>query len=527
MFHIRPCRPRFGFSDENLYHSYQTWHIFDGVETDWRDAQLAEQAAEIAELNAKLAERDRIIGEQQKQIERLVRRIAELEERLGKTSRNSSKPPSSDPPWIKPGPPKRPSGRKPGGQPGHKGNRRTLIAPEKVDETHDVWPAQCEQCQQPLARDADADVNVGEPIRHQVVELPRVSARVTEYRLHSQTCLHCQQVTTATLPKGVPTTCFGPRLQAVVALCSGVYRLSKRTLCGLMQDLFGVAMSLGSVTACEQRTSDVLQAPVQEARRYIEDQSVAYADETGWRQRRKRAWVWVAVTCWVTVFLVHTRRNAQAARELLGSFTGILVSDRWSAYEQWPVERRQLCWAHLQRYFIAFSERRGKARELGEKLRDLTKSMFGFWHRVRDGTLACTTFQRKMRPIRAEIEHLLDKGAHCGDPKVEGVCRELLDFEPALWTFVYRPGVEPTNNTAERAIRGCVLMRKTSFGTHSEEGSRFIERMLTVAATLKQQRRNVVDYVTDACERALQGLRTPSILPSHHGLASPASPLTT
>ncbi len=124
----------------------------------------------------------------------------------------------------------------------------------------------------------------------------------------------------------------------------------------MLSDLFGVHMALGSVTACEQRTSGLLAGRVAEARRYVEQQRVAYADETGWRQARARAWVWVAVTNWVTVFLLHARRNASAAQELLGPFAGILVTDRWSASGGWSLHRRQLCWAHLLRYFKAFSE---------------------------------------------------------------------------------------------------------------------------------------------------------------------------
>ena len=220
------------------------------------------------------------------------------------------------------------------------------------------------------------------------------------------------------------------------------------------------------------------------------------------------------MTDWVTVFLVHTRRNASAAQQLLGQFDGILVSDRWSAYGRWSLHKRQLCWAHLLRYFKAFSERRGAARTIGENLLARTKDMFLAWHRVRDGTLVRSTFQATMRPVRAEVERLLGLGSRCGHAKVEATCRDILSLAPALWTFVRVAGVEPTNNAAERALRSCVLMRKTSFGTHSEDGSRFIERMLTVSATLRQQKRNVVDYVTDAVERSFQNQRMPSLLPT-------------
>jgi transposase len=475
------------------------------VAQDWRDDRIAEQ-------DAQLAERDRIIAEQRGQIAALLKRVAKLEEQLRQSSQNSSKPPSSDPPWLLRGTKKKPSGRKPGGQPGHKKNDRKLLAPERVDETHDLWPERCEHCQYTLG--SGARLEVGEPLRHQIVELPKVRAHVTEYRLHSECCPACDWATQAALPDGVPTGNFGPRLQAMTSLCSGVYRLSKRTVVSLLADLFGVEMCLGSVTGCEQRTSAVLAPPVEEARRYVEQQPVAYADETGWREARARAWVWVAVTSCVTVFLIHARRNASAARQLLGRFAGVLVSDRWRAYDGWALTMRQLCWAHLKRYFKAFAECRGAAKPIGKKLLALTKQMFHGWHRVRDGTLARSTFQANMRPVRVEVERLLEEGSRCGHPKVEATCRDILTLAPALWTFLRVPGVEPTNNAAERALRFCVIMRKISFGTHSVAGSRFIERMLTVAATLRQQERNIVDYVTDACECELRGRPPPSLLPS-------------
>lgn len=477
---------------------------------DWRDDR-------IADLERRLKDRDRIIEEQGLQIRKLLARVAKLEEQLAASSQNSSKPPSSDPPWILRPPKKPPSGRKPGGQPGHKGSRRALVPPERVDEVREVWPERCEHCEKGL--DSGVRLEVGDAVLHQVVEVPPVRAHVTEYRMHTQCCPHCEWATLASLPDGVPTTTFGPRLQAVVSISTGVFRLSKRTAVAFLGSLFGVDLALGSVTACEQRTSEVLAAPVESARRYVEGQAVAYVDETGWREARNRAWVWVAVTSFVTIFLVHARRNTGAARQLLGRFAGILVTDRWSAYEDWPLSMRQLCWAHQLRYFTAFSECRGAAGLIGKKLLDLTHQMFRWWHRVRDGTLARSTFQANMRPVRIEIERLLDEGTRCGHSKVEGTCRAMLKLAPALWTFVRVEGVEPTNNTAERAIRPSVLMRKISFGTHSEDGSRFVERMLTVAATLKQQGRDVVEYVTEACERSIQGRPVPSLLPSKRVVA--------
>ena len=264
----------------------------------------------------------------------------------------------------------------------------------------------------------------------------------------------------------------------------------------------------------EQATARSLAAPVAEARASVQTQPVAYLDETGWREGQQRAWLWTAVTAWVTVFVVRLSRSAKVARELVGDgFWGYLVTDRWSAYTWYPSWRRQVCWAHLLRDIEAMIARGGRSREIGEALQAQARQMFHWWHRVRDGTLAPASFASYMRPIRREVERLLKAGQTCGVPKTEGTCREILKLRQALWTFVRHPEVEPTNNAAERAIRPGVLWRKNSFGTQSAEGSRFVEALMTVVATLKQQHRNVLDYLTAACEAALSGETAPSLLP--------------
>lgn len=464
----------------------------------------------LEEAIAQIAARDAYI-------EKLEALLAALEERLNQSSRNSSRPPSSDGPENKPSLPKRPSsGRKPGGQPGHKGNHRELLPADKVSRFEDVWPDRCGNPDCRADFTGGLKTEVGEPLRHQVTEIPPIIAEVTEYRLHCQECPCCQQATQAEIPPGVPTTCVGPRLQGTTSVLTGLYKMSKRAVQDLLRNLCAAELSLGSVTASEQRTSEVLAAPVAEAHEYVQEQPVLNADETGWREARKRAWLWVAVTGLVTVFMIHGRRGGVAAQKLLGHFAGILGTDRWCAYRGHLLRKRQVCWAHLLRHWQFFVDRDGRAKDIGEALQVETGKMFEMWHRVRDGTLARSTFQAKMAPVRAAIEIRLAEGRTCGHSKVEGMCREILALRPALWTFVRVDGVEPTNNASERALRPAVQYRKTSFGTHSDAGSRFLERMLTVAATLKQQDRNVFDYVAEACERSIAGLRPRSILPGGH-----------
>jgi transposase len=445
-------------------------------------------------------------------VEKLTGRVRELETRLNLNSQNSSKPPSSDGPNVKLPPKRQPTGRKPGGQPGHKGTKRELLPPEKVDAVEDHWPTTCECCRIRLPRGSRTEV--GEPLRHQVTEIPPVKAHVTEHRLHSQMCDRCGHATQAALPDGVPAGAFGPRLLAVVALFTGAYRISKRVAVEALGDLFGVQIALGSVSNAEQAMSEALARPVEEAKDHVREQGAVNADETGWRERRGRAWLWVAATPAVAVFLIHAKRGAVAARELLRSFAGVLITDRWSAYAGWVLAKRQICWAHLRRDFTFIAESRGTARQVGRELLRLTKDLFRQWHRVRDGTLSRTGFQRKVAQMRLTFEAQLKRGVGCGAPKVSGMCREILDVFPALWTFASVPGVEPTNNLAERCLRSGVLWRKTSFGTHSVDGSRFVERMLTTVATLKLQQRNVLEFLVQASEAALLRSRAPSLLPA-------------
>ncbi len=445
-------------------------------------------------------------------VAKLEARIEELERRLNQSSQNSSRPPSSDPPHIKKPPPRKPSGRKPGGQPGHEGKSRTLLPLEKVDDLRHRYPPRCRHCELPFPAQVTARIEVGEPIRHQVVEVPKAPARVTEDQLHALQC-PCGCVTRADLPEGVPSGAFGPRLGGIVAVLSGGYRLSKRAIQRLVADLFGVEISLGSISGCEAAMSQTLAPVVEEARAFVQEQAVVHADETGWREGRRRAWLWVAVTTFVTVFMIDRRRDMEAAKALLGRFAGILVSDRWKAYDFVGLARRQLCWSHLRRDFQWISEHAGKAHHVGAALLAASNRMFHWWHRVRDGTMTRAQFRKAMAPLRRRVESLILDGTTCRQRKVAGMCWQLHRYSDALWTFVEIEGVEPTNNAGEQKIRPAVMYRKGSFGTHSAAGSRFVERMLTVVTTLRQQNRNVVDYITHASEAALLGLPPASLLP--------------
>jgi len=346
-------------------------------------------------------------------------------------------------------------------------------------------------------------------------------AEVTEYRLHTLACPQCKAETRAELPSGVPRGAFGPRLQAMVSLLSGRYRLSKRQTTEVMGDFFQADVGLGSVPALEQRTSQAISAAVDEAREYVQAQPVVNMDETGWREANRRAWLWVAATPLVTVFLIRCSRGGKVAREMLNeTFQGIVGSDRWSAYNWLLTLLRQLCWAHLLRNFQAFVERGGTSQRLGEAILAQADLMFQWWHKVRDGTMSRATLQEKMLTVQDKVGELLRQGTTCEHSKTAGTCRDILKREEALWTFVRVEGVEPTNNLAERQVRSGVLWRKTSFGTQSEAGSRFAERIMTAVATLRQQQRNVLNYLTAACDAANRGKPAPSLLPGNAAIAA-------
>jgi len=350
--------------------------------------------------------------------------------------------------------------------------------------------------------------------RHQVWELPEIQPIITEHRLVAGWRPHCRVWVKPELPAEVGRSAFGPRLQAWVAILTGRFRQSRRQVGELLQDLCGVRVSLGSIQSLCEETSEALAVPYREAQAAVVQADMAHADETGWKEKGKRHWLWVAVTGAVTVFLVSGSRGRKALRELIGeAFAGILHSDRWGAYNMVDRMRRQVCWAHLKRDFQALSERQTRAGPVGAwGLREI-KRLFAIWHRYQDGKITWAEMRWELVPVRTRLGKLLRRGASCGDPKAEALCRNLLKLWPALLTFAFVPGVEPTNNRAERALRSAVLWRKGCFGNQSANGSRFTERILTTVATLKQQDRNIVEYVVAAIQAHRIGQLAPSLLP--------------
>jgi hypothetical protein len=241
---------------------------------------------------------------------------------------------------------------------------------------------------------------------------------------------------------------------------------------------------------------------------------VRNVDETGWREKPKRLWLWISVTPLGTIFRLLKTRGAAGAKELLGEQVGgIIGTDRYAGYHWIEPRQRQLCWAHLKREFIAWSARTGETARIGRALLEIEKQLFVLWYRVREGTLAWADFQVARLPLMARVCTLLQEGVAGTDAKTQGTCRNLLKLEVALWTFMWESEVEPTNNRAERPLRRAVWWRRRSFGTPSEAGSQFVERILTAVIPLRQQRRNLLDFLTAACTAAIRKDSAPSLLP--------------
>ena len=475
---------------------------------DWERTPPSVQVVVVLLWNENQALKQQVV-QLQEQVVRLEAEVKRLKEQINKNSQNSSKPPSSDGPRKPPRPKPDPSGRNRGGQKGHPGYSRKLKPIEQVDHLMMCKPDTCQACGALLLGE-DPD-----PQRHQVSEMPKPKAILTEYQLHTLTCLACGTQTRGARPQDMPSGSFGPRTQGMVGYLGGRFGLSKRDIAEMVKVGFDIDLSLGSVPAQEKTTSHALKAPVEEAQTYVQQQPSANVDETGWHEQGKPAWLWVGATRLVTIFLLLTTRSAEGVKRLLGEdFAGILGSDRWTAYAGFDPLRRQVCWAHLKRDFQALLERGGESRVIGKLLLQKTALLFEHWHRVRDGTLNRAEFAALVEPIRADVKNLLFIGTLLNQATTRKTCANILKLEPALWTFVYHEGIEPTNNAAERPLRRGVLWRKRCFGTQSDQGSLFVERILTTVMTLRQQNRDVLEFLTQASLAKNGAIHVPSLLPT-------------
>ena len=442
--------------------------------------------------------------------ERLEARVAELERRLNRSSRNSSLPPSQDPPSA----PRRPrgegSGRKRGGQQGHEGRYRRLLPPEQVDEIVEHWPDRCRSCARAFGERARVDA--AEPSRGQAAELPPIAVSVTEHRLHRVCCPACATVTTAE-PPAASRWAFGPRLQAAVVTLAVRNRVSRRDTTELARELFGVELATGTVDAIIQRAGDALAGPYTELEQRIKTATAVNIDETGWKTCGGGRTLWGALTSRTAVFRIAAGRHAFEARALLGErFAGIVCSDRWRGYDYLDPRQRQLCWAHLLRDFTAHSEGMAEQKQFGSDGLQIAHELFAAWSAYQaDGDRA--RLQAQIAPLQEKLRALLEHAARKSTRTKyhRAFARNLLKRWPGLWTFTHTDGVEPTNNHAERGLRGAVIYRKLSLGSQSERGERTIERLLSASITCRLRKQSLFAYLTQALAAHARGDPIPAL----------------
>jgi transposase len=293
----------------------------------------------------------------------------------------------------------------------------------------------------------------------------------------------------------------------------GLHGVSKRGIEEIVEHLFDASIALGTVANREQELSAALIPAHEEARAAIAAAPVKHVDETGWKQAGKKRWLWAAATQSVAYFLIHPCRNLSALHRVVGAkLHGILVSDRWCVYDEWPAERRQLCWAHIKRNWEKHIARGGAAQRVGDAWLDAQHRVFELWHAFRGGGFSRAELDERMAPLVEELGDVLWSGRRSRDRVLARFCARLQADSTALWTFVFTEGVEPTNNRAERVQRRAVLWRRRSFGCHSAAGCRFAERLLTAVQTLREQGRSVLAFLTETIAAHRGGTPAPKLV---------------
>jgi transposase len=429
-----------------------------------------------------------IIAEQKGQIAALLKENRELNEKPGTNSSNSSKPPSQDP--NRPKRPSKPSVKKPGGQPGHTGHKKTLYPPEKITKTIEIRPEICPKCASWVFERIPVAVEV-----RQVIDLPEISPEITQYNIHTCKCLGCWKHVRGDVPKEAERG-FGPRLMGFVTMLTGEGHLTKRKICSITAHL-GLKISLGALCNIHRLAGDLLQAPAEAIQQFVLRQDKLNADESSWRILKKRCRIWIGATSKATFFKIDPSRSSQAYRRIFGSYCGTLTTDRYGAYNEHEGPK-QSCLAHIDRHFEKMSERPGIDGSFGRLLEGQLDLIFGLWSEFKKGAFPRPILQEKanehVENIRAA---LIFTAREAKNSKSAALAYDLLGRFPTLRTFLFVEGVEPTNNLAERCLRPAVIFRKLSGGNQSDWGARFTERLMTVVCTLKQNATNAFTFLTE------------------------------
>jgi len=448
----------------------------------------------------------------QARIAELEAKVLELEGQLRDLIDRLKPPaPPRPAPDLPAAPAKRPTGRTPGAQGGHPAHLKRRLPPERVHEVVRFVPERCRRCAARLPQEAGRDDPP--PTWHQVAELPPLAAEITEYQGCYRTCPCCGEVNHAAIPEGLRGHGVGPRLSATLSYLAGSHGMSKRGLEEVAEAVFDVPLALGTVANLEAEMSAALAGAHREALEAVAAAAVKNVDETGWKERGKKRWLWVAATTTLAAFVISPWRNLKALIRLVGSeFVGVLCSDRWRAYDEWPLMRRQVCWAHLKRNWEGLVERGGRAQAIGEACLEIHRRVFELWHLYRGGGMTYRQLDEAMAPLMLALQEVLLTGRRSRDRRLARHCGRVLEVSPALWAFLVCAGVEPTNNHAERVLRPAVLWRRRSFGCHSADGCRFVERMLTVVQSLRLQKRSVLSFLHETLRAHRSGAQMPRLV---------------
>ncbi len=470
--------------------------------------------AEIAALRTALAERDAKITKLSSQVAVLTKQVEEFRELLGRNSGNSHLPPSSDGPGSAPRNERaarnkrKAERRKRGGQKGHRGAYRELLPAEQVDTFVELFPKVCLGCARSLPEVFDAAAH-----RHQQLDVKKHRPHLTEWRRHEVQCPHCGAWTRAAYDRAViPSSAFGPGLAARVALLTGAYQLSRRKAQRLLRELLGITVSVGAVSAMEERVSAALKTPHAEALAQVQCAEVKHADATTWTRAGQLMSLWTIATTAATVYQIFADGCRDTIKPMFGALIGKLISDRATVFNFWVMKMRQVCHAHLLRKYVGFSERDGPAGAIGRELLQLTLLMFDYWHGFKAGMLTRQELQYWMRPVIRDVERALQRAVLANIPRMSGSCANILAHRDALWTFLQHEGVEPTNNHAELELRDFVLWRRRSFGSQSERGERFAERVMTTVRTARKQGKDVLDFLVCSVTAHVAGAPAPRLI---------------
>jgi len=468
------------------------------------EARVVEQRALIERLEARVAQQEAVIEELRRQVNR--------------NSGNSSMPPSQEPPLSRAERRRRAreaykrSMRQTGGQPGHRGKTRETVDSGRVDRRFEHPPERC-GCGHVFS---GGEQRIGDPVVHQQYELPPIKPLVFEHVRLRLCCPACGRAVLAELP-GPALSGYGPRLEVHIAMLAGVFRLSRDQVRQVVQEVFGIPSCKGTIDNTVARISAILADPWAELREAIRKAQTVHLDETTWRLRGAQQWLWVAASALAACYRIDPSRSQQAAKALIGEdFGGFAVTDRYAGYHFLDVLQQQLCWAHVIRQLTEISERGGATGRRGQQLVALARKVIAAHRQYLEHGHEPDWLAEKLAPLREQIRTLLEQCAAGRHERTANFAAGLLDEYDALWTFVDVPDakIDPTNNTAERAIRHSVLQRRLQGGTQSDRGNRWIERIQSVRETCRLQDRRILDWLIDAATAAHHGRPIPSLAPT-------------